>query len=146
MEALNRRDFLKAGLVASSATAAACTYDYKVPAEKVLPYVANPENVQPGLASYYAGLCNGCATACGIVARNKDGRVVHVEGNPDHPSGAGGCAPGIRPLRGIPPHLFKTAPLGRGDSQQSSHSASIATPPATSAAPVQRFQVTRSLR
>ena len=94
MEALNRRDFLKAGLVASSATAAACTYDYKVPAEKVLPYVANPENVQPGLASYYAGLCNGCATACGIVARNKDGRVVHVEGNPDHPSGPGLCARG----------------------------------------------------
>ncbi|MBM4365300.1 MAG: 4Fe-4S dicluster domain-containing protein [Deltaproteobacteria bacterium] len=94
MEGINRRDFLRAGAVASTAAAAACTYDYKVPAEKVLPYVANPENVQPGLASYYAGLCNGCATACGLVARNNDGRVVHVEGNPDHPSGPGLCARG----------------------------------------------------
>ncbi len=94
MEGFNRRDFLRAGAVASTAAAAACTYDYKVPAEKVLPYVANPENVQPGLASYYAGLCNGCATACGLVARNKDGRVVHVEGNPDHPTGPGLCARG----------------------------------------------------
>ncbi len=94
MEGLNRRDFLKVGAVATTAAAAACTYDYKVPQEEVLPYVVNPENVQPGLASYYASLCNGCATACGLVARNKDGRVVHVEGNPDHPSGPGLCTKG----------------------------------------------------
>ena len=74
MEGLNRRDFLKVGAVATTAAAAACTYDYKVPQEEVLPYVVNPENVQPGLASYYASLCNGCATACGLVARNKDGK------------------------------------------------------------------------
>lgn len=94
MDGLNRRDFLKAGAVATSATAAACAYDYKVPQEEVLPYVVNPENVQPGLATYYASLCNGCATACGLVARNNDGRVVGVEGNPDHPSGPGLCTRG----------------------------------------------------
>lgn len=94
MDGLNRRDFLKAGAVATSATAAACAYDYKVPQEEVLPYVVNPENVQPGLANYYASLCNGCATACGLVARNNDGRVVGVEGNPDHPSGPGLCTRG----------------------------------------------------
>ena len=94
MAEFNRRDFLKAGAVATTATAAACSYDYVVPQEKVLPYVVNPENVQPGLASYYASLCNGCATACGLVARNKDGRVVGVEGNPDHPSGPGLCTRG----------------------------------------------------
>ncbi len=94
MDGLNRRDFLKAGAVATSATAAACAYDYKVPQEEVLPYVVNPENVQPGLASYYASLCNGCATACGLVARNNDGRVVGVEGNPDHPTGPGLCTRG----------------------------------------------------
>ncbi len=94
MAEFNRRDFLKAGAVATTATAAACSYDYVVPQEKVLPYVVNPENVQPGLANYYASLCNGCATACGLVARNKDGRVVGVEGNPDHPSGPGLCTRG----------------------------------------------------
>ncbi|MSQ04016.1 MAG: 4Fe-4S dicluster domain-containing protein [Myxococcales bacterium] len=94
MAEFNRRDFLKAGAVATTATAAACSYDYVVPQEKVLPYVVNPENVQPGLASYYASLCNGCATACGLVARNKDGRVVGVEGNPDHPTGPGLCTRG----------------------------------------------------
>ena len=94
MQGLNRRDFLKVGAVATTATAAACTYDYKVPQEHVLPYVVNPENVQPGLASYYATACHGCASACGVVARNKDGRVVGVEGNPDHPLAASLCARG----------------------------------------------------
>ena len=94
MGTLNRRDFLKFGAVATTTTAAACAYDYKVPAEQVLPYTINPENVQPGLATYYSGLCHGCASACGLIARNKDGRVVHVEGNPDHPNGPGLCAKG----------------------------------------------------
>lgn len=94
MGTLNRRDFLKFGAVASTSAAAACAYDYKVPSEQVLPYTINPETVQPGLATYYAGVCHGCASACGLIARNKDGRVVHVEGNPDHPSGPGLCAEG----------------------------------------------------
>ncbi len=94
MATLNRREFLRNVGIASAAGAAACSYDPKAPAEQILPYVNQPEDVLPGTATYFSTLCNGCATACGLVARAKEGRVVMVEGNPDHPDGPGLCTRG----------------------------------------------------
>ncbi|MFZ5478753.1 MAG: molybdopterin dinucleotide binding domain-containing protein [Myxococcota bacterium] len=97
MANLNRRDFLRNAGLAGAATAAACTYpeyDPKTPKENALPYVVQPEDVLPGTASYFSTLCVGCANACGLVARNREGRVVMVEGNPDHPDGSGLCTRG----------------------------------------------------
>jgi molybdopterin-containing oxidoreductase family iron-sulfur binding subunit len=94
MPSLNRRDFLKAAGIGGAATATACAYDPRTPVENVLPYVVNPDDVLPGTASYYATACTQCASACGVIARQKEGRVVFVEGNPDHPEGPGLCARG----------------------------------------------------
>ncbi len=94
MASMNRRDFIRSAGIASAATAAACAYDPKTPAEHVLPYVNQDDDVMPGTAAYYATTCTGCASACGMVARAKEGRVVFVEGNPDHPSGPGLCTRG----------------------------------------------------
>lgn len=94
MATMNRRDFLRNVGIASAASATACTYSPKVPAEHVLPYVVQPEDELPGTATYFSTACTGCANACGLVARSKEGRVVMVEGNPDHPSGPGLCARG----------------------------------------------------
>ncbi len=94
MSSLNRRDFLRAVGVGSTATAAACAYDPKVPYENIMPYVAQPEDLLPGLATYYATACSGCASACGAIVRAKEGRVVNIEGNPDHPNGPGLCSRG----------------------------------------------------
>ncbi len=94
MASMNRRDFLRNAAVASTATAAACTYDPKVPAENVLPYVNQDDDVLPGSTQFFATTCTACASACGMVARARDGRVVFVEGNPDHPGGVGLCSRG----------------------------------------------------
>ncbi len=94
---MNRRDFLRNAAIAGSATAVACDsvrWDPKVPAENVLPYVKQDDDVLPGTAAYYATTCTACASACGLVARVKEGRAVHVQGNPDHPSGGALCARG----------------------------------------------------
>lgn len=94
MATMNRRDFLRNAAVASSAAAAACTYDPKVPVEHILPYVHQDDDVLPGVAQFFATTCTACASACGMVARVKEGRVVFVEGNPDNPSGVGLCTRG----------------------------------------------------
>lgn len=94
MATMNRRDFLRTASVAGAAGVAACTYDPKTPVENVLPYVVMPEDELPGTANYFSTACTGCAAACGMVARSKEGRVVMVEGNPDHPIGRGLCVRG----------------------------------------------------
>ena len=95
MASMNRRDFLRGVGVAGAATAAACTtYDPRTPVEHDLPYVTQPEDELPGVANYFSTACDQCAAGCGLVARSKEGRVVMVEGNPDHPHGPGLCVRG----------------------------------------------------
>ncbi len=94
MATMNRRDFLRTSAVASSATAVACTWDPKVPVENVLPYVHQDDDVLPGVAQYFATTCTACASACGMVVRVKEGRAIHVSGNPDNPSAVGLCTRG----------------------------------------------------
>lgn len=91
---IDRREFLRNVGIASAATMTACAYDPKTPTEKILPYVHQGDDILPGTAMYFSTLCTSCPNACGLVARAKDGRVVHVEGNPDHPNGPGLCTRG----------------------------------------------------
>lgn len=97
MSNLNRRDFLKVVGVTSTATVAACEYtDPRVPVENVLPYVVVPDQTIPGISTWFATACNECPSGCGVLARNREGRVVKLEGNPDHPTNRGNlCAKGI---------------------------------------------------
>ena len=94
MASMNRRDFLRGVGVAGAATAAACSIDPRTPVEHDLPYVTQPEDELPGVANYFSTACTQCAAGCGLVARSKEGRVVMVEGNPDHPHGPGLCVRG----------------------------------------------------
>ena len=97
MATLNRRDFLRGAAVATSAVAAGCnslTYDPKTPQEHILPYTTQEDDMLPGTAQEYASTCTGCASGCGIVARNKDGRVVSVTANLANPTANGLCTRG----------------------------------------------------
>ncbi len=90
MMKINRREFLKAIGLGTTATAAACSadpisWDPMVPIEHAYPYVAQPEEIEPGNASYITSICNQCSEGCGILAKNREGRVLNVEGNPNHP-------------------------------------------------------------
>src|ERR671931_159267 len=79
---MNRRDFFRV-VAASGATAAASGCQRTT--ETILPLVVPNEQIVPGVASYFATVCRECPAGCGVLARNRDGRVVKLEGNPDHP-------------------------------------------------------------
>jgi len=88
---VDRRDFFKIVSVGAAAGAACST---RVP-EKIIPHVVPPDDQIPGEALWYATSCSECAAGCGMLVRNREGRAVKVEGNPEHPRSRGGlCARG----------------------------------------------------
>jgi molybdopterin-containing oxidoreductase family iron-sulfur binding subunit len=96
---MKRRDFFK--IVTTSGAAAAVAGCQQTAEHLVAAVVPNPEMV-PGVASYYATVCRECPAGCGVLARNRDGRVVKLEGNPDHPVNGGAlCARGQASLQGL---------------------------------------------
>jgi molybdopterin-containing oxidoreductase family iron-sulfur binding subunit len=94
----NRRDFLKlAGLGVAAATAGCSSQ-----ADKLIPYLVAPNDILPGVPYWYASTCTECSAGCGILAKSREGRVVKIEGNPEHPVSRGGlCARGQAALQGL---------------------------------------------
>jgi molybdopterin-containing oxidoreductase family iron-sulfur binding subunit len=109
---MDRRSFFR--IVATSGAAAAAA-GCNPPAGRLLPYVVPPENVVPGVASWFATVCRECPAGCGVIARNREGRVVKLEGNPEHPLNAGRlCVRGQAALQGLyHPDRFQ-GPLAQG--------------------------------
>lgn len=89
---VKRREFLKVlGATGAAVSAAACSE----PTGKLIPYLVSPDNTVPGVSTYYATVCRECVAACGVIAETRDGRVLKLEGNPDHPLSKGAlCARG----------------------------------------------------
>jgi len=88
----SRREFLKVVGAGSGLAATGCGKDLP---EKLIPYVVQPDEVVPGVASWYSGSCGECAAGCGVVVRVRDGRATKSEGNPNHPVNKGSlCALG----------------------------------------------------
>ncbi len=90
---LGRRDFLKAaGFVFAGSVLTGCS---PAPVEKAIPFLIQPEEMIPGRAYYYASTCGGCGAGCGLLVKDRDGRPIKLEGNPQHPVSQGGlCAVG----------------------------------------------------
>lgn len=90
---VGRRDFLKlAGFTVGGTLLAGCQ---RAPVEKAIPFLIQPEEIHPGRSFYYASTCGACSAACGILIKNRDGRPIKLEGNPEHPLSRGGlCAVG----------------------------------------------------
>ena len=97
---MKRRDFLKVlGVVGGTA---AVTTSCSEPVEQIIPYVVPPENVVPGIPQFYTTTCRECSAGCGIIVKNRDGRAIKVEGNPDSPNSKGKtCALGQASLQGL---------------------------------------------
>src|SRR5262249_355636 len=91
---MNRRDFFK---IVTTSGAAAAVAGCQQSAERILPLVVPNEQMVPGVATYFATVCRECPAGCGVLARNRGGRVVQRGGNPDHPGN-----PGALCLRGQP--------------------------------------------
>jgi Fe-S-cluster-containing dehydrogenase component len=98
--ALTRRDFLKlAGFSVAGAAAAGCQ---RAPLQYAVPHLIAPEEIIPGRSYYYASTCGGCSAGCGLLVKNRDGRPIKLEGNPEHPLSRGGlCAAGQASLLGL---------------------------------------------
>jgi len=71
---LKRREFLKLVGVATAATAGAGCLEFPPPNELIQPYVPAPENVIPGVATYYAATGRELPAACGLPAKAPGGR------------------------------------------------------------------------
>jgi len=85
---LTRRDFLKLGGSAIGAVALG---------EFIPPLVAKAARANGQLdasdSGYISSMCEMCVWRCGLLAKVKSGRVVKLEGNPDHPHSKGKLCP-----------------------------------------------------
>jgi molybdopterin-containing oxidoreductase family iron-sulfur binding subunit len=95
-----RREFLKAaGFTFLGAVLTGCQ---RTPVEKAIPYLVKPEEIVPGHAYFYASTCGGCSAGCGLLVKDRDGRPIKLEGNPEHPLSKGGlCAVGQASILGL---------------------------------------------
>src|SRR3972149_6042600 len=110
---VSRRGFLKAA--GFSLAGAAITGCSRAPVEKAIPYLVPVEDVTPGRAYFYASTCAACSAGCGLLVKNRDGRPVKLEGNPDHPVSRGGlCAAGQASILGLYDQQRLTSPLRNG--------------------------------
>lgn len=111
-----RRDFFKIAALAGMAAAHAD----KASAKTLYSYVIPPDDVVPGLSTWYASVCAECSAGCGVRVRTREGRAVMVEGNPTHPVNRGGLCPrGHAALQGLYNPDRLTQPLRRGENRGS---------------------------
>ena len=84
---LSRRKFLKLmGASIALASASGCTQQ---PAQRIVPYVRQPEEIIPGKPLYYATALTLGGYARGVLVETHEGRPTKIEGNPQHPASLG---------------------------------------------------------
>lgn len=75
----NRRDFLKyLGFGLGAATVAASC---DIPVRRAIPYVVKPDEIVPGVATYYASSYAQGGDYCAILVKTREGRPIKIEGN-----------------------------------------------------------------
>src|SRR3954471_18813049 len=87
-DALSRRHFLQL-MAASIALAGWSGCTQRQPNEKIVPYLAQPEELVLGKPLFYATAMTMGGFATGLLVKSREGRPVKVEGNPDHPFSLG---------------------------------------------------------
>jgi len=96
---MKRRTFLKLTGLGSISFAAGCSPE---PSKTLYSLVQAPEDTVTGQATWYASTCRECPAGCGVLAKNREGRVIKLEGNPLHPINQGSlCLRGQAALQGI---------------------------------------------
>ncbi len=93
-----------------SFAASACTAE---PDRTIFSLVKAPADMVTGVPNWYASTCRECPAGCGIIAKNREGRVIKVEGNPLHPINRGKlCLRGQAAVQGLyHPDRLKTPML-----------------------------------
>ena len=99
-DGIKRRDFLRVlGVSGAGAGLVGCSTDQ---VERLLPYVTPPEEITPGVATWYSTACGECPAGCGVWVKTREGRAIKLEGNPTHPvSGGALCSRGHSSLQAV---------------------------------------------
>jgi Fe-S-cluster-containing dehydrogenase component/anaerobic selenocysteine-containing dehydrogenase len=107
-----RRDFLTLmGFGVTAASLAAC----RAPEQKAIPMAVATDEMVPGVANYYATTCGGCAAACSLVVKQRDGRPIKIEGNEASPLfGGATCATGQATVLSLYDNERLRGPLWQG--------------------------------
>ncbi len=84
---LDRRELLK--VMAASAAFAGLTGCTKLPTQRIVPYVKQPEEIIPGKPLFYATAVTLGGVATGVLVESQMARPTKIEGNPDHPASLG---------------------------------------------------------
>jgi MoCo/4Fe-4S cofactor protein with predicted Tat translocation signal len=82
-----RRSFLK--LMGASLALGGFTACTRQPAEAIVPYVRQPEDLLPGRPLYYATAMTLGGVATGLLVESHEGRPTKIEGNAAHPGSLG---------------------------------------------------------
>jgi MoCo/4Fe-4S cofactor protein with predicted Tat translocation signal len=82
-----RRTFLR--LMGASLALAGVTACTRQPAETIVPYVRQPEDLIPGKPLFYATAMALGGVATGLLVESHEGRPTKIEGNPLHPGSLG---------------------------------------------------------
>ncbi|WP_054701896.1 molybdopterin dinucleotide binding domain-containing protein [Desulfosarcina cetonica] len=114
---MNRRTFLKIASMGSVAFAAGCSAKTE---DNLFTMVQATEDMVTGRANWYASTCRECPAGCGVLAKNREGRVIKLEGNPLHPVNRGAlCMRGQAALQGVyHPDRLKQPQLKTADGWQ----------------------------
>ncbi len=91
IEPPSRRDFFRfmaASLALGGATGCAIE-----PAESIVPYVEQPEQIVPGKPLYFSTAVTIDGYALGVLVESHMGRPTRIDGNPDHPASLGATDP-----------------------------------------------------
>ncbi|MBN1339898.1 MAG: TAT-variant-translocated molybdopterin oxidoreductase [Bacteroidales bacterium] len=75
----SRRDFLK--MLGFSVGYATLAQSCEQPVRKAIPYLNKPEEITPGISSYYASTFYDGDEYCPVVVKVRDGRPIKIEGN-----------------------------------------------------------------
>jgi molybdopterin-containing oxidoreductase family iron-sulfur binding subunit len=83
----------------SIALASGCTSH---PEKTLYTLVEAPDDMVTGKSVWYASTCRECPAGCGVIAKNREGRIIKLEGSPDHPINQGKlCMRGQAALQGL---------------------------------------------
>ena len=83
---MTRKKFLS---IMGASIALASLSGCRKPVEKIVPYVANPETITPGVSNYYATTMPFGMNSYGVIVKSNEGRPTYIEGNPNHSSSLG---------------------------------------------------------
>ena len=63
------------------------------PIKKLFPKLIPAEEIIPGTPYWFASTCRECPAGCGVMLKVREGNVIKIEGNPNHPISRGGLCP-----------------------------------------------------